>query len=470
VWNDDRSVNYNWASRRDGRPAPAMRSLGCALQQTMKTCTVVIIAVLTGFTTLLTGQAGELFSFNYANRERRIALVVGNARYSPDPLANPANDAEDMAQALEQLGFTVINRSKMLNLTKDEMKKAISGFGVELRKGGVGLFYFAGHGVQVNGDNYLIPIGARIESEEDIEYEAVEAGRVLAEMQKARNPLNIVILDACRDNPFARGFRSAFRGLALMKAPTGALVAYSTAPGSTASDGGSRNGLYTEELLRVIRTRGIEIETVFKRVRESLLARTANKQIPWESTSLVGSFYFATENTPTIATAATPVHVENGGFEQEFDGWGTGFNESLTPFRLVGSSVFWALSDDVNITGAMDSVVRKSGMRSFKIVNRTPKRPHAYRTLSQRIGSLKPDSRYRLSFWVRAENLSPGALKVVTDPEWNYGMAMDPGTYDWREYIVEVRTGAAENGFDIRIVSEGLGTAWFDDITVRQVS
>src|SRR5207237_1273856 len=126
---------------------------------------------------------------------------------------NPVNDAQDIAQALRDISFDVIFKE---NLNQNDMKRTIRAFGEKLRGGGVGLFYYAGHGVQVKGINYLVPVDAKLESEEEVEYECVDAGFVLAQMDSARNSLNIVVLDACRNNPFARSFRSASRGLAVM--------------------------------------------------------------------------------------------------------------------------------------------------------------------------------------------------------------------------------------------------------------
>lgn len=151
--------------------------------------------------------------------QARTALIIGNGSYTDAPLKNPLNDATDMAAALKTLGFEVLSYT---NLDQNGMKKAIRDFGAKLRtKGGVGLFYYAGHGVQVKGANYLIPVSAQVNTEEEVEYESVEVGLVLAQMESANNNMNIVILDACRNNPFARSFRSADKGLASIDAPSG---------------------------------------------------------------------------------------------------------------------------------------------------------------------------------------------------------------------------------------------------------
>jgi uncharacterized caspase-like protein len=158
----------------------------------------------------------------------------------------------------------------------------------------VGLFFYAGHGIQVNGNNYLIPVDARLQDENDVEYDCVRAGRILGKMESAGTRTNIVILDACRDNPFERSWNRGAqgKGLAFMNAPSGSLIAYATSPGTTAADGTGGNGVYTSALLEHIQTPGITIEEVFKRVRTSVRQQSQSKQIPWESTSLEGNFYF----------------------------------------------------------------------------------------------------------------------------------------------------------------------------------
>ena len=224
-----------------------------------------------------------------AHAERRIALVIGNAAYKEGPLRNPVNDARDMGTALRSLGFAVIERE---NSGLAEMEAAVNEFWGKLRKGGVGLFYYAGHGLQVNGRNYLVPVDAKLQVEQDAKYKCMDAGLVLGRMENAGNKLNIVILDACRNNPFARSWRSASEGLARMDAPKGSIIAYATAPDSVAADGEGKNGLYTEKLLRAMRMPGEPVEMVFKRVRDEVMRATRDKQVPWESTSLRGEFYF----------------------------------------------------------------------------------------------------------------------------------------------------------------------------------
>ncbi len=229
---------------------------------------------------------------------QRTALVIGNGAYKSSPLRNPVNDATDIANALRKFGFSVILKT---NANQRTMEESIRYFGKKLRSGGVGLFYFAGHGLQVKGRNYLIPIDTVIETESDVRYEAVDAGRVLGKMEDAGNDLNIVILDACRDNPFTRSFRSGDRGLAKMDAPKGSLVAYATAPGSVAADGEGRNGIYTKYLLKYISNPNLKVEEVLKQVRIGVINETNEKQIPWESSSLTGEFYFASKRGIAVA-------------------------------------------------------------------------------------------------------------------------------------------------------------------------
>ena len=173
--------------------------------------------------------------------ERRTALVIGNAAYGDvGVLRNPVNDATDMDAALRRLGFAV---TLLRDADLRTMQEAIETFLRQLRQGGVGLFYFAGHGMQVNGENYLIPLRARINREQDTPYEAVPVGRILGGMEDANNQINILILDACRENPYARQWRAGQRGLAVTQGARGSLIAFATAPGSVASDGSGRNGL-----------------------------------------------------------------------------------------------------------------------------------------------------------------------------------------------------------------------------------
>ena len=239
-----------------------------------------------------------------ASNEARVALVIGNSNYKSAPLKNPVNDAKAIADKLQGLGFKVT-----LKLDQDQksMADAIRVFGNQLKAGGAGLFYYAGHGMQVKGRNFLIPVDADIQNEDEVPYRSVDANEVLSKMETAKNRLNLMILDACRNNPFSRKFRSASQGLAQMDAPSGTLVAFATAPGSVASDGSGKNGIYTQHLLASLGQPGVPVEQLFKRVRVGVMKDTRNAQVPWESSSLVGDFYFK----PGAASAtADPAAIE----------------------------------------------------------------------------------------------------------------------------------------------------------------
>jgi WD40 repeat protein len=223
--------------------------------------------------------------------QKRLALVIGNANYRFSPLANPENDARAMQEVLAQSGFDVI---KYENLDQRGMKQAMDEFGEKLKGYDVALFFYAGHGIQSKGYNYLIPVDANLTTEAQVEYDCVAADRVLALMESAGTGVNIIILDACRNNPFERAWtRSATgRGLAFMNAPRGSLIAYATAPGSTASDGSGKNGLYTSAILKSLEIPDLNILQVFQNVRSLVTEQSDGRQVPWESTSLVGDFFF----------------------------------------------------------------------------------------------------------------------------------------------------------------------------------
>ncbi|MDS4057135.1 MAG: caspase family protein [Candidatus Contendobacter sp.] len=241
-----------------------------------------------------------LIDAGMALAEPRTALVIGNGAYADAPLRNPVNDARDMAAKLRELGFQVIER---LDADRQTLRLALREFEQQLRqRRGVGLFYYAGHGVQIKGQNYLIPVGVDIRQEFEIPDEGVDADAVLRAMESAGNGLNIVILDACRNNPFARSLGS--RGLARMDGPVGTFIAYATAPGAISLDGSSgRNSPYTRSLLAAMSTPGLGLEQIFKQVLVAVEQETGGGQVPWVASSLRGDFYFI---PPAPATPASP--------------------------------------------------------------------------------------------------------------------------------------------------------------------
>lgn len=219
----------------------------------------------------------------------RTALVIGNSAYSDAPLRNPSNDANAIGGELKRMGFSV---DLQINAKRDAMDNALRSFSASLAKNrGIGLFYFAGHGLQLDWRNFLVPVDAHLNTADDVVRQTVEIGNVLKSLGKVGNPMNIVVLDACRDNPFGSEHRTG-KGLSQMDAPIGTLLAYATAPGNVASDGAGKNGLYTENLIREMAAPDAKIEDVFKRVRLAVRRSSQGQQIPWESTSLEEDFYF----------------------------------------------------------------------------------------------------------------------------------------------------------------------------------
>jgi uncharacterized caspase-like protein len=244
--------------------------------------------------------------------EARVALVIGNGAYSETTrLANPSHDAEDVAAALEGVGFEVI---RVIDGDKLTMERAVRSFGNRLAGAEVALFFYAGHGLQVAGRNYLLPVNARLVEEQDLLFEAIDAALPLSLMEQAGARVKLVVLDACRDNPLARSLARSIRstgrstevgrGLARIEGAVGTLIAYATAPGDIAADGRDRNSPFTTGLLRWIAQPGLEVRAMFGRVREAVHAATNGRQVPWVNESLMGEFYF--QPRPVIAASPAP--------------------------------------------------------------------------------------------------------------------------------------------------------------------
>ncbi len=256
-----------------------------------------------------------------ADGQKRVALVIGNGAYQKaSKLPNPANDARDMAAKLRELGFEVIGGDgEGIDVGQAAMESLISRFGARLAETkGVGLFFYAGHGVTSGGQNYLVPVDADIPDEDLVKYKAVPVGYVLDKMAAARNPFNLVILDACRNNPFARQWRSLrdigdSKGLVNSNPAKGTMVLYATQPGGVAMDGapGSRNGVFTSALLKNLDQPDIELDRMVKLVARDVEANSDEKQSPWKEGLYSGDFYFRRsaekkpepqpDNVPTIA-------------------------------------------------------------------------------------------------------------------------------------------------------------------------
>lgn len=244
------------------------------------------------------------------------ALVIGNAAYAGSPLLNPLNDARAMGATLKEFGFEV---TTLQDATKASMRAAIQAYLAALdRQKCVGVFYYAGHAVQIAWKNFLIPVDAQISAPEDIQRHCFDFTELMSGLTRASNAMNVIIMDACRDNPFGDRIRLEQKGLSQVDAPHSTILAYATAPGNTASDGTGSNGLYTENLLREIRVRDAKVEDVFKRVRLNVRRVSKGTQIPWESTSLEDDYSFA----PSSVDKAAPADKEkDAAFAQELALW-----------------------------------------------------------------------------------------------------------------------------------------------------
>ncbi|WP_313326062.1 caspase family protein [Pseudomonas qingdaonensis] len=223
---------------------------------------------------------------------KRVALVIGNAAYPENPLANPRHDAEDIATVLRQFEFDVL---EIKDVSHEGMQRALIEFRSQLHLADLGLFFFAGHGLQIDGKNYLLATDTSMEDPVDVRFSSMELDRVIATMERAETTTNVIILDACRNNPWERRWHRSggTQGLASVYVPRGTLIAFATSPGQTAADGvGQRNGKYTSALLKHIGTPDCTIEAMFKRVRNTLSVATNGKQISWEHTSLASEFFF----------------------------------------------------------------------------------------------------------------------------------------------------------------------------------
>ena len=247
--------------------------------------------------------------------EDRLALVIGNASYKMAPLANPVNDAKEMAALLRKAGFEVVEG---VDTSHEQLTRAIAEFGARIRdpKVKLGLFYFAGHGFQLDWRNYLVPVDAQIRGAQDVPQATVDVSELFRYMNEAKGRSFLIILDACRDDPFAGSWRPPSRGLSQFDAPTGSLLAYATAPGNVALDGDNRNGLYTSHLLTELQVEGAKVEDVFKRVRLNVRLQSRGKQVPWETTSLEEDLYLF----PGARRKLTEAEQE-AALEQEMASW-----------------------------------------------------------------------------------------------------------------------------------------------------
>ena len=273
---------------------------------------------LTAFVVAVFVLAGTLAS---AHAEKRVALVIGNSAYQHTAqLKNPSNDASDMAAKLRQLGFEVIDGT---NLSKAEMESRIRTFSAKLDGADVGLFFYAGHGLQVDGKNFLAPVDASLKSDADIDFEALQLDLVLKQMERNAR-VSLVFLDACRDNPLATNLAQSRslqvgRGLAQIEKAVGMMIAFATQPGNVALDGEGRNSPFTHALLGHIDQEGTTINDLMVEVRKDVLAATGGKQVPWENSSLTGQFYFKPSEPKSTAEQSAETAAQIAVLRQEIE-------------------------------------------------------------------------------------------------------------------------------------------------------
>jgi hypothetical protein len=285
---------------------------------TLRKSLFFLLAFLTGLwphISALSQAATGTVAVSIAPTGDRVALVIGNSAYASQPLVNPKNDAIGMTQLLQSAGFTV---DRQLDATQVQLKAAVDKFGAAIRDPKIkfAMFYYAGHGVQLDWRNYLIPVNARVRSADDVRKQTVDVSDLLRYMEESKGKSFLVILDACRDDPFAGTYQTGAKGLSQFDAPVGSLLAFSTSPGNVALDGDGKNGLYTSHLLREFGVRGVKIEDAFKRVRLNVRLASKGAQIPWESTSLEEDVYLFPSEKRKLSEAD-----QNKLFEQEVAHW-----------------------------------------------------------------------------------------------------------------------------------------------------
>ncbi|MBI5319664.1 caspase domain-containing protein [Bradyrhizobium sp.] len=303
---------------------------------------------------------GIAFISSAANAGDRLALVIGNGAYSNAPrLANPANDAADIAQSLRSIGFEIVEGR---DLDKRTMEQKIVEFGHKLDGANLALFFYAGHGLQVSGQNYLVPIDAKLQRAGDLSFETINVNQVLAQME-AEKRVNLVFLDACRDNPLARSFartlgdtRSASvgRGLASIQSAVGTMIAYATQPDNTALDGTGRNSPFTAALLKHVATPGLEVRSMMTRVRADVLAATRDRQLPWDHSSLIGEVVLA----PAVATAAA---IPPQAAPSSAPPPATGPATPPAPPQSSEAERAWAITKDTTSRAVLQAFIKRHG-------------------------------------------------------------------------------------------------------------
>jgi hypothetical protein len=311
-----------------------------------------ILILLFSISLLWSNNDRAMYLKKYKN-EKKVALVIGNSNYSGtlSKLKNPTNDARDVKRALEDIGFEVLY---LTNGTRRNMLKSLKDFSNKLQYAGIGLFYFSGHGIEVNKKNYLMPIGNDISNIADVEFESVSVVRIIKNMQQSRTRLNMVVLDACRNDPFHKG--AGVGGLSSSSAD-GTLIAYATKPGGVAQDNSNqRNGMYTKHFLKYIKKANLNQRDFFYKIRESVYKDTNGRQRPYVSDGTLGDFYFVVDDSVSYTK---PKHKSTFGFE----------DIAPTTFGLtINTTPYDAKVQIMNITPKYhDGIKLKKGKYDIKI-------------------------------------------------------------------------------------------------------
>ncbi len=346
-----------------------------------------------------------------AHAEKRVALVIGNSAYQHIPrLPNPANDARLVGNTLRGLQFTLVGGGAQIDLDIASLNRVVRTFREQLSGADVGLFYYAGHGMQIKGQNYLVPVDANPTVEADVDFQMLDMNVVLRQMESTGTKLNLVILDACRNNPFGgRGLRSATSGLATMQAPEGTLISFATQPGNVALDGSGGNSPYTTALVHSMRKPGLGIFRAFNDVGLSVSQVTAGAQKPWMSSSPIkGDFYFSPpRNTPAPSTEKSPATVDDRP-ARAWDAVKTTSDQTVLQafIREYPNSVYAALAV------ARLKELNKMAMRTpAETPDRLPAPPPPTRAEPE--GFLFPDSDRRNLSRNELRGLSPAQLRIA---------------------------------------------------------
>ncbi len=427
----------------------------------MKNTTILILTIL-------------MISQCVSAEERRVALIIGNSNYSVmGVLENAQNDAVDMTSSLHRLGFDVVYGA---NLTKKQMSEKIRIFDEKLKAGDpkdtIGLFYYAGHGLEVDGTNYLVPVDAEMDYQEDARDEGVALNRITRRMNYTKNRLNIVILDACRNNPLPKMNRALSKGGwgAITDVASGMFIAYGTSPGQKAldSNGTGRNGVYTKQILDNIETKGLTLEQVFKKTRAGVLVDTRGKQTTWQNNATTGDFYFAPLANNNSIASTLPVNPIQPKFPKQYKKSGEIFKDcpscpemiaipagqyqmgrnknnaynnpkhtvNISQFKLSTTEVtveqFKAFTDD---TGYKTTAENKGGCNVFTDKWLEPKDANWKNPYHQQLGDfpvvcISWNDAEKYIQWLKQKTKRP--YRFASESEWEYAaLAGNTGTYSW---------------------------------------